>query len=188
MRRNNRLTHNGQKIQVVQNRTQRNRVQDPGFRTTLVSGPSDPVQTTPDIIMHKKVLLELLQPAANQSAPLTVAMIANILPEFTTNYMIRISKLSFYLLQTSGTNGSSSSPIAEGYPELRITDLTTDLATFSDRGAYGSIMPQIHIRPSFELRQQWFLSNDTTVLYNALGGNRLMMVNVSIEIRIPGRT
>lgn len=147
---------------------------DVGLRTTLVSGPPDPPQTTPDLIIQKRVLLRMS--VSSTGTPLQPSDIsARILGATNTGYLIRLMKLSVY-----GSQGNEDESIC-------VSDTTSDLATFVDYGTYGSLRPQIHIRPSFEVRQQWFGVQDQTVLYNlsVTNGDIIAIVAATVEVRFP---
>ena len=157
-----------------------NRFIDPGFRTTLVSGPTDPVQTTPDIIFQKKILLNIQIQATTQGGFLRPVDVTQVLPPLTQAegyYMVRFLKLSFYGDQ-------------EASYRMTVFDTTTDLACFMDQGTRGHQRAQIHIRPSFEVRQRWFQSNDDAALYRITFGSNgatsagAVAINVSLEIRV----
>lgn len=71
---------------------------------------------------------------------------------------------------------------------VAVSDETSDLAHFSDYGTYGSIRPQIHIRPSFEVRQRWYGIDDQTALYTlrVSTGNAICIIQPTVEVRFPG--
>lgn len=148
---------------------------DVGMRTTLVTGPPDPPQTTPDLIIQKRVLIRITVDAAG--TPLQPSDIsARILGATVTGYLIRLMKLSVY-----------GSQIDEDQ-SITVNDETSDLATFVDFGTYGSVRPQIHIRPSFEVRQRWFGVQDQTPLYtlSVTSGSSIVIVAATVEVRFPG--
>jgi len=96
-----------------------------------------------------------------------------------TNYTARLQKISFYGdgIQTAN-NVDASSQL------LKITDQTTDQASFYDRGSYGNERSQIHISPALMLRQQWVFQSNTTVLYNITSSSPDVLVYFTVELRI----
>ena len=149
---------------------------DVGLRTTLVSGPKDPPQVTPDLIIQKRVLIRM-SVSSGAGTPLQPSTIsAAIIGEVTPGYTIRLLKLSVY-----GSQGDEDQSIT-------VADTTTDLAVFTDFGTYGAIRPQVHIRPSFELRQRWFGYQDQTPLYDIsiTSGNVIAIVAATVEVRFAG--
>lgn len=149
---------------------------DVGMRTTLVAGPRDPPQVTPDLIVQKRVLIRLTI-NSNPGTPLQPSTIsAAIIGETTPGYTIRLLKLSVY-----GSQGDEDNAIT-------VADTTSDLAVFTDFGTYGAVRPQIHIRPSFELRQRWFGYQDQTPLYDisCTTGTVIAVVAATVEVRFAG--
>lgn len=67
---------------------------DAGLRTTLVTGPADPVQTTPDLIITKRVF-NTAQRGIRSRYPLQPSTIGPAILGTRTGYLIRFIKLSF---------------------------------------------------------------------------------------------
>jgi hypothetical protein len=137
---------------------------DPVMETRRVSGAVNPLPTTKDVVITKRITVPL---STTESTPLTVANLVSALPSGT--FEIRLQKISFY---GNSTDAASS--------ELNVADLTSDLAAFVDFGTPGHQRSQIHLTPAFELRQKWFTSSDTTGIYTV---NGTAVVQATVEVR-----
>ncbi len=127
-------------------------VMDPrAMDTQRTSGSLDPVPVTTDIVVTNKFNQSLTLAAGTSNV--SPSSLASVLPSCVDRF--RLIKLSVYGLNTT------SSVVTQ----IGLADLTSDLAQFSDVGTSGSVNPQIHILPSFEVRSQWFNSATTTNLY-----------------------
>ncbi len=137
--------------------------------TQRVTGPADPVGISTDIIITKKF---------NKTATITTGTTVDLSPQFISGSLpscvdrFRIVKISLY----DSSQGASNS--------VAIKDLTTDLAQFEDFGTLGQMRAQIHIKPSFDLRQQWLDPASTTSLYTITGVNgQNYLFQLTLEVR-----
>jgi hypothetical protein len=139
--------------------------------TKRVNGPSDPVATTRDVVVTKKVTIPVVG-APGTLIAVTNVMIASVLPP--TNFTYRIQKASFYGAADPG--GS-----------VTVTDLKSDEAEFVDYGTSGSVRPQIHLRPAFELRNAWYdkaTANDFyTVEFGSASPSSQGLLQLTLEVR-----
>lgn len=148
---------------------------DAGMDTKRVSGPADPATTTRDIVVIKKVTVPVLASLTGTFTLTNVALEA-ALPACLGTY--RIQKVSVY------APASVDSFVS-------LTDLTSDEAQFVDYGTQGSVRPQIHIRPSWMLRNHWYDKATAVSFYSALTlgvatapGTQLIF-QITVELRIP---
>lgn len=163
------------------------RKQDPenlGLGTTLVTGPSDPDVVTPDMVMRKKVLIRLdlsTRPSATgYEFLINPGVLANgVFTPGGNPFYVRLIKLSVY--------GEANSP-----DTIAIQDSYSDRASFTDTGVFGQSRANIHIRPSLQMREQWFPSDSTVQLYNGTVFNAAgetqatAFIQATLEVRIRG--
>jgi hypothetical protein len=142
--------------------------------TKRVNGPSDPISTTVDCVFTKKVSYHVEVPSTGLA--LTNVLIATQLP--AVSYQYRIQKLSCYAPATAEAS-------------LQVGDQQSDEAIFIDYGTQGSIRPQIHLRPSWELRNKWFEKATVETFYqiHATGGGTApsmttVIIQLTLEIRL----
>jgi len=149
-------------------------MQDRFLATTRVNGPSDPPTTTKDVVVEKKVSFRTPAPVVGVST-ITSDTISAQLPN-VAGLTFRIQKLSVY---DDAANGAG----------IELNDLTSDLASFRDYGTAGSIRPQVHVTPSLEVRQRWFVKGTPVRIYTVLGDDSIVAVArvtvVTVEMRLP---
>lgn len=108
--------------------------------------------------------------------------LTNVIP--ATNYTARLQKLSVY----GGSLVTSSTNTTEYIETLKLTDLTSDQASFVDSRVPGQSVAQIHVSPALMIRQQWVFQSNTTSLYtiNVIDGASAGAVYVyfTVELRI----
>lgn len=131
--------------------------------STKVSGPSDPRPLSRDLIVTKTFEYT---PVGTGNISITPAFISAAFPGGAAVFTrFRLVKISAW----------SEVNIGEPALELRIVD---DESTFVDRGTPGALLAQLHISPTFNLRNTWQDSTDTTVL--AVGNQGITTTSVVI--------
>jgi len=138
--------------------------------TTRVSGPADPVTTTGDVVFTKRITFR----ATGATGTITDVQLTSVLP-LVGSYTYRLVKLSFYAA-------------ADATSFVELVDEKTDQATFVDYGTQGSIRPQVHIRPSWQLRNQWFEKGTAETFYtwrtHAAQPASNAVVQATLEVRL----
>ena len=145
--------------------------QDRFLSTTRVSGPMDPVATTVDVVITKKSSVTIT--LSNSFHFLTTSELETALPSIA-GATYRLQKISFYAPAASSSY-------------VRVLDVASDEASFVDYGTQGSIRPQIHLAPSLQLRQRWFVAKEAAAnLYEIRGvGTDIIVIQFTVEIRLP---
>jgi len=136
-----------------------------------VNGPSDPATTTVDCVFTKKITIVLPVPDT-VGGNVTDDLITGELPPVGLTY--RIQKVSFY------------APAAAN-AFIEVNDLKSDEAGFVDYGTQGSVRPQIHIRPAWQLRNAWFDRGTSETFYSVFGNggaSSTVIVQMTVEVRI----
>lgn len=155
------------------------------LQTTLTTGPSDPDQTTPDMLMKKKSLLLLTTATSAQGrfqATLTPRILGGTIAQGELLSRFRILKLSVFGSESVASN-------------ITLGDFTSDRAVFNDTGVEGNSRPVIHILPSLQISETWYNPNDDTTIYamsagvtgdNTTPSSYTFYVQASLEVRIQG--
>jgi hypothetical protein len=155
------------------------------LQTTLTTGPSDPDQTSPDMIMRKKSLLLLVTDTVAQGrfqATLTPRILAGTIAEGELPTRFRILKLSVFGSESIASN-------------ITLGDFTSDRAVFNDTGVEGNSRPVIHILPSLQVSQTWYNNNSDTTIYAMSAGvtgpdttptSYTFYVQATLEVRLQG--
>lgn len=155
------------------------------LQTTLTTGPSDPDQTTPDMLMRKKSLLLLTTSTVAQGrfqATLTPRILGGTIAQGELASRFRILKLSVFGSESVASN-------------ITLGDFVSDRAVFNDTGVEGNSRPAIHILPSLQVSETWYNPNDDSTIYAMSAGvtgddtapsSYTFYVQASLEVRIPG--
>jgi hypothetical protein len=142
---------------------------DPVMDTVLVAGNPEPRATQGSITTTKVTTVLKTLSATSQ---LLASDIAANLP--TGTYTFRVLKASFY--------GPS-----DDITDIKVADLTSDESEFIDFGTAGAQRSQVHIRPSFQVRNTWYGSAAVTPLYDVNTLNSAtglqFVANLTVEVR-----
>jgi hypothetical protein len=148
------------------------RAVDAGMDTRRVNGPSDPVTTTVDVVFTKKITYRLVQ-TGTTPVQVTNAILISELPAVRLTY--RIQKVSFYAQAAAGQF-------------IEVVDFKSDEASFVDFGTQGSVRPQIHLRPAWQLRNQWWDNATAETFYECLSGAGVpgipIILQATLEVRL----
>lgn len=133
-----------------------------------VNGPADPRPIVHDVIVTKVV--EYVVTASGSATAVTPATISTALQNAAAFFdVVRLQKISAY--------GDSSADV-----HVRVAFPGQDGGDFLDRGTTGALRPQLHLQPTFTMRQTWYDTTATTTLFNVFGSGTVVL-QLTVEAR-----
>jgi len=157
----------------------------------MTSGPSDPEPVHSTIKVRHRVQLVVSVPAGGLG--ITSAAIGAVVPGGISAWnTYRLMKLSIWGTDQMGGGAASptlplppisvqfNAPTASGVPP------PTDASSFSDWGTAGSARANLHILPSFSLRELWQLLNTTDTQFTVVVGAAAetnVVINLTLELQ-----
>lgn len=142
--------------------------------TTRINGPMDPLPISNDVIVTKR--FEVILDDTTAAVPVTPALLSSVFPGGTAGCFTRFRLVRLDAYGAASPNG-----------DIKVLFLD-DESSFTDKGTQGSMRPQLHLSPTFAMRNRWIASGETgpdstLFIVSSTLANTSIVLQFTVEMR-----